>query len=258
MAKAGGMATAAKKFSDGIKPVEDVSPYLKLGAYGRNGSGKTRLGASFPNALIIDINEEGSRSAVGTGSEVRECRSFDEVVHGYWYLKAGNHDYEAVVVDTTTALHQASLRKVLGEAEDRDPTREPSTPDKRTHGRAGSLTSGLILDFRNLQMHVVFLCQERVIDDEDTDEPAFHTADLPASVRGVLLGSVGIIGRTFNREVVVRNRTTKKKSKKWIDLMLVGPHEQYDTKDRTNNLGMLVQQPTGPKLIAAWENRGDQ
>lgn len=251
----GGMAAAAQRFEDGIKPVEEVSPYLKLGVYGRNGRGKTRLGASFPNALIIDINEEGTRSAVGTGTEVRECRNFDEVAHGYWYLKAGNHSYETVVIDTVTALHQASLRKVLGEAEDRDPTREPSTPDKRTHGRAGQLTRDLVMDFRNLPMHVVYLCQERVIDDEDSDEPAFHTADLPAGARGTMTGAVGILGRIFSREMTVRNRTTKKKTTKWIDLMLVGPHEQFDTKDRTNNLGVIVQQPTGPKLIEAWENR---
>lgn len=255
MAKRSSQATASAQFAEGIKSVEETSPYLKLLAYARNGQGKTRLGASFPNALIIDVNEEGTRSASGTGAFVREVKTFDEIAHGYWYLKAGKHDYETVVIDTVTAMYSSAIRKVLGDQEDRDPTREPSMPDKRTYGRAGQLVNQLVMDFRNLPMHVVFLAQERVINDEDTDEPALHTADVAAGARGTLLGSVGIVGRLFSREVVVRNATTKKKSKKWIDLMLVGPHEQFDTKDRTNNLGVIVKQPTGPKLIAAWENR---
>lgn len=255
MAKRSSQTAASAKFAEGIKSVDETSPYLKMLAYARNGQGKTRLGASFPNALIIDINEEGTRSAVGTGSHVRECQTFDEAAHGYWYLKAGNHEYETVVLDTTTALYAAAIRKVLGDQEDRDPTREPSMPDKRTYGRAGQLVNQLVLQYRNLPMHVVFLAQERVIDDEESEEPAFHTADMPAGARGTLLGSVGIVGRLFSREVVVRNATTKKKSKRWVDLMLVGPHEQFDTKDRTFNLGTIVKQPTGPKLIEAWENR---
>jgi hypothetical protein len=247
-------AQLAERFEEGIKSVDEGSPYLNLCAYGRNGSGKTRLGATAPSPLIIDINEEGTRSAVGTGAEVREVMTFDEVAHGYWYLKAGNHSYETVVVDTVTALHQAAIRKVLGDQEDRDPTREPSQPDKRTWGRANQLMNQLVMDFRNLPMHVIFLVQERVIQDDDSDEPAFHTLDLPAGARSTLLGAVGITGRLFAREVKIKgSRRTK-----WVDFMLVGPHEQYDSKDRTGSLGMVVKQVTIPKLITAWENRTDK
>jgi hypothetical protein len=78
------------------------------------------------------------------------------------------------------------------------------------------------MDFRNLPMHVVFLAQERIIADEDEDEPNFHTVDLTAGSRGVALGCVGVIGRLYLKE-------KKGKSTKWETRMLVGPHDEYDT-----------------------------
>jgi hypothetical protein len=261
MAKKKGNKTVeagAARFAKGIKSVDEASPYLKCLVYGRNGSGKTRFAASGPNCLIIDINEEGTRSAAGwSEADVREVRTFDDVAHGYWYLKAGNHEYETVAIDTVTALQQAAIRKVLGDQEDRDPTREPSMPDKRTWGRAGQLVNQLVLDFRNLPMHVVFLAQERIIDDEDGEGNPFHTPDLPAGTRGTLMGSVGVMGRIYGREVKVKNKKGKR-STKWEDRMLVGPHEDYDTKDRTNQLGRIVRNPTMPQVIEAWETRNKE
>lgn len=257
MAKPTSQAKASADIAKRIRSVDELSPYMKALVYGRNGSGKTRLGASAPNVLIIDVNEEGTRSAVGTGAQVIECKKFDEVAHVFWYLKAGNHDYESFSLDTITALQQAAIRKVLGEQENRDPTREPSMPDRRTWGRANQLVTGLLMDFRNLPMHGIFLAQERTVSEDDSEEAAFHCPDLPNGSRMVATSITGIIGRMYSREVTVKNRKTKKSESKWVDLMLVGPHEDYDTKDRTGQLGQVVVRPTVPKLIQAWENRSE-
>ena len=108
--------------------------------------------------------------------------------------------------------------------------------------------------FRNLPMHVVCLCQERVISDEDTDEPVLHTPDLPGGSRGIAMGSVGIIGRIYSQEVKIRNKATKQVTTKWEDRLLVGPHEEYSTKDRTNALGSVVRRPTMPGIISVWNS----
>lgn len=236
-----------------IVSVDDADPWVNILAYGRNGSGKTRFAASAPDVLIVDVNEEGTRSAKGSGAKKYPVDKWGDVGDIYWYLKTGNHPYKSVALDTITAMNAMALKFCLGEAEDRDPNREVGMPDRRTYGRAGELMRTQLLAFRNLQMHVIFLAQERVIKDEDTDEPVLHTPDLPAGSRGTAMGSVSYIGRLYSQEVKVRKKGTKEVITRWEDRMLVGPHEEYDTKDRTNSLGIngIIRRPTIPLVIAA-------
>jgi hypothetical protein len=249
-------ARSIEAIEDQIVSVDQADPFVKILVYGRNGSGKTRFAASAPNCLIIDIHEEGTRSAKGTGAKKFPKKgqiTWDQIGNVYWYLKSGNHNFDSVAIDTVTAMNRLCLRMVMGEAEDRDPNREIGMPDRRAYGRAGELMREQLLAFRNLPMHVIFTAQERVISDEDGDEPALHTPDLPAGSRGIAMGSVSIIGRMFRQEVKIRNKATKEVTSRWEDRMLVGPHEEYDTKDRTNNLGSVVRRPTMADIIAANE-----
>lgn len=248
--------SALAKVARRVKSVDDIKPYVKVLAYGHNGSGKTRLCASAPKVLIIDINEEGTRSAAGsgTGAKYLEANTWKDVGDFYWYLKSGKHPYKTVALDTVTAMQNMAMSFVLGEAEERDPTRERSMPDKRSYGRAGELVKGMLLAYRNLPMHVIFTAQERTIKDEDTEEITDVTVDLPAGSRGVAMGCVGILGRMQPRQVRSVNRTTRKKTKKWVDTMVVGPHELIHTKDRTYNLAPVVVNPTMPMFIEAWQN----
>lgn len=236
--------------------VDQADAFVKVLVYGRNGSGKTRFAASSPKCLIIDIHEQGTRSAKGSGAKVfPEPESgpitWEDIGDVYWYLKEGNHPYESVAIDTITAMNRLCLAMVLGEAEDRDPNREVGLPDRRAYGRAGELMRSQLLAFRNLPMHVIFTAQERVIKDEDTDEPVLHTPDLPAGSRGIAMGSVSIIGRLYRAEVKYRKKGEKEIHTRWEDRMLVGPDDEFDTKDRTNNLGQVVRRPTVAQVIQA-------
>lgn len=239
-------AKAVEDIASRVKSVDEVNKFAKVLVYGRNKNGKTVFGSKWPKALFIDVNEEGTRSAAGSGSQVLEANTFDDVAHAYWYLKAGKHPHKTVVIDTITALHAASLRKVLGDAEDRDPTREPSTPDRRTYGRANQLVNQILLDFRNLPMHVVFLSQEKLVVDEEGEEPTLHTIQLTPGCRTTALGCVGLIGRIYLKEVKEKG----KKGTKWEARMLVGPHEEYDTGNRIELPRIIRAEPK--TIIKAW------
>lgn len=234
-----------------IVSVDDSDEYVNILIYGRNGMGKTRFAGSGPKCLICDVREEGTRSVKGTGSKKFPVNTWNDIGDIFWYLKSGNHDYESVAIDTITALNALCLKHVMGQAEDRDPSRETGLADQRTYGRAGNLMREILLEFRGLPMHVIFLAQERVIKDEDTDEPILHTPDLPAGSRGTAMGCVSFIGRIYSQQVRIRNKSTRKITEKWEDRLLIGPHEEYDTKDRTNSLGQVVRNPTMTKLIEA-------
>lgn len=248
-----------KKLVQNVRSVDEVDPYAKVLAYGVNGSGKTRLAASGPKCLIIDILEEGTRSTAGqsTGAKRIPVGTWDQIGMMYWYLKSGKHRYETVSLDTITAMQEVAMNFVLGEAEERDPTRERSMPDKRSYGRAATLMRGMIIAYRNLPMHVIFTAQERVIRDEDTGETVEITVDLPAGSRGTAMGCVGVLGRMTPRKVKVRPKDGGKRREKWVDLMQVGPSEVVRTKDRTFALGDVLQRPTMPKIIEAWNNIGE-
>lgn len=231
-------------------PGED--PYAKVCAYGRNGSGKTRLGGSAANAFLLDCGDKGDRSLKSRRDKVRvaSASNWAQVGTAYWYLHSGNHPFGVVAIDTITEMQGLAMDFVLDEAEDRDPTREKSMPDKRSYGRAGQLMRGMLLAYRNLPMHVIFLAQERIIRDEDTKEIVEITVDLPAGSRGVAMGSVGVLGRLMPKEIRVKKGGKTKRE--WVDHLYVAPDEVTKTKDRTNLLGPSLRRPTLDKIIAAW------
>lgn len=238
------MTRDIERFAAGIESVDKLRPWVNICAYADNGGGKTRFGASAPKALIIDIRELGTRSAVGSRAHKREVKSFDEINLAYWYLKSGDHPYKTVVIDTVTALHAAAMDKVMKEAEERDPGNEGARPTQPIYFRAGKLTEGMLLAFRNLDMHVVFLAQERKVKDEE-GEVLEICPDLPEGARATLTDCVGIIGYLRRRRV----------GGKWIDEMIAHDHKLYKTKDRTYELTKIIRNPTMPNIIRAWNRR---
>lgn len=233
-----------------ITSVDDFSPYAKVLVFGPNGAGKTRFAASAPRVLIVDVNEEGTRSAVGSGARKIEVHTWDEVADVYWLLKSGKTKFESVALDGITSLQNLAMSKVLGEAEVRDPRREKTSPDKRSYGRCAELMKGMLYAYRGLPMHVIFTALPRVIQDPETDEVTDITVDLPAGSRGTAMGCVSVMGYMERTQVKVRRDGRLRRA--WADRLTVGPHEVITTKDRTNLLGDTMINPKMSDVIKAW------
>lgn len=237
-----------------IVPVSQAEQFVKVLVYGVNGAGKTRFAATAPKPLIIDINEKGTDSVKDyPGVDVFHAKTWADVVYAFWFLHEGGHGYDSVVIDNLTSLQNMCMRHVLKENSDRDPNKDPTTPTQRDWGKLAELLKPRILDFRNLDMHVIFIAQERILKDKNEEGEdsvdSVHVPDMSPGSRGVAMGAVGVIGRIYQRELTT---TVKGKEKSvWEPRMLVGPHESYITKDRTGNLGRIVRNPTVPKIIAA-------
>jgi AAA domain len=237
-------ASAIEHFAAGIQSVDKLRPWVSICIYGRNGSGKTRFGASSPKCLIVDVREKGTRSAVGSRAHKREVNTFDEINLAYWYLKAGDHPYRTVVIDTVTNLYSTAMDKVKEEVEERDPGNEAARPTLPLYFRAGKLTEGMLLAFRNLDMHVVFLAQEKRVKDSG-GEIIEVCPDLPEAARAALTDCVGIIGHIRRRRV----------QGKWRDELLSGDDKLHTVKDKTNELSRITPHPTMPTIIRAWNRR---
>jgi phage nucleotide-binding protein len=225
-----------------IKPVSQIDPWIKICVYGRNGTGKTTFAASATGkTLIIDCNERGSL-AVRDKQDIDfyPLEYWDQLDWIYWYLKAGQHEYTTVAIDTVTSLATIGMKWVLGDEYSRDPSRDPQMPDKRHWGKLGEVMKTSIINFRNLPMNVVFCAQERTttLEDEDGGTVQEIHPEISPSPRSTLLAAVDIIGRLYVAE-------TEKDGKKVSERrMLVGPHPKYISKDRSGKLPRTVRNPT--------------
>lgn len=241
---------AIQDVEDRIVPVSEHATRVKVLLYGRNGQGKTRISARAPAPLIIDCNEEGTQSVRNyPGVEVFPAKRWDDFVYAYWYLRDGKHNYETVVVDTLTLAQAMCIKAVLKQQEDRDPNRPPQMPDRRTWGQVGEMMKEQILNYRNLDLHVVFVCQVRKDYNEDEEASDLFVPDLSPASRAIATASVGVMGYVYQGQVT--KGKGKKSNKQWVPKMLVGPHENFMTKDRTGLLGRTVINPSINKIIEA-------
>lgn len=233
-----------------IVSVREAEPYVKVLLYGRNGSGKTRTGGTAPKLFIIDIDEKGTKSIRNyPGVDVFHAKDWEDVTYAYWFLRSGDHDYESVMVDTITSMQNICMRRVLKEAEDRDPMKDPKAAGFKEWGKVAQMMKDQLLWFRNLPMHVIFIAQERSADNDEGEKE--KVPDLSPGSRATATACVDFIGRIYKKEVRVVNKKTKKETKAWETLMLIGSHEVYLTKDRSGVLPRIVRKPTIPGLIEA-------
>lgn len=256
------MASPPKKraiewVSSHIVPVSEAEPHIKILVYGRNGMGKTRFACTAPRPLVIDIQEKGTKSVRDyPGVDVIKVAKWSEIVWAYWFLRAGNHEYDSVVIDTITGMQNVCMVQVLKESEDRDPLKDPKTASQRDWGKLAQLMKEQLLNFRNLPMHVIYTAQERIQSNEE-EETVERVPDLSPGSRATATACVDIIGRVYKKEVRTVNKKTKKEVSRWQVRMLVGPHDDYVTKDRTGSLGRIMSEPTVPKILEAMNGQED-
>lgn len=254
------MARVSKSGGDKLaranKLVTDVSQdfeYLKVLVYGMNGKGKTWFGATAPKPLIVDCNERGTLS-VRHFKDVKKFKveTWTDIDLAYWWLHKGDHDRQSVVIDTVSSLQHLCMKFVLGDEASRDPTKDPMMPSKREYGKVAELMRTVITNFRNLDMHVVFLAQERRGFIEDDEEAPEVFPDVSPSIRTSLTAGVDIIGRVYVKDVVQRKEGEKGVKKVAVPeyRLWIGPSERYVTKDRSNaGLPRVLRDPTVTGII---------
>ena len=239
-----------------IQPVQAMELIISALFYGRSGTGKTTLAASFPGPiLLIDFNEKGWDSVSDHDNlEVLKVTSWEMVEPVYWYLKKNIGKYKTVILDQATSMQDA-CRDYLMQQEDKE------FMSQRLWGQVSGEMKTWLINFRNLTddgINVVFLAHHRAskIDEGDDDDDAIDPTigpQLMPSVSGTLQGAVKIIGNTFIRERFgVKDPETKKRPRYVEYCLRVGPHSVYATKLRTpkgNDVPVFVVNPDYDKLI---------
>lgn len=212
---------------------------VKVLLYGRASTGKTTLASTFPKPMyLLDIKENGYRAIKRKkGLETIKIKTLDELYTIYWHLKDNDDGIKTVVIDTVSALQDLALQDLREKDKskakiDPDKMGQYGTMTKRDWGEISSTLKRVIMDFRDLDMNVVFIAHERVFNVEEEDEtdriePSVGPRLMP-SVASTLTAAVDIIGNTY-----IREKVTEGKPSKMQYCLRVGPHSYYITKIRT-------------------------
>ena len=195
------------EFEEGIVDITMESENkIKALVYGPNGTGKNTFSSTFPGPiLVLDINERGTRVMASDDGKCkkRSVDTFEMFVQAYWYLRSGKHQFQTVVIDNVTTLQEVAMRYIMNKEADFELSKDMDMPTRRDWGGLSQILKRWLIDFRNLNMNVIFICQEKRDKEEDleSDDASVYPQVTP-SVRAILGAAVDVIGRTYVSESV--------------------------------------------------------
>ena len=217
--------------------------------YGRSGTGKTTFASSFPQPILfLDVKDEGLASVSPTGEfEYLPVENWDDFEEVFWYLKEeAPKRYKTVVIDTVSQLQEQAMAAATTKRAKKSAVIRPKgdwgTMTRRDWGDVAGLMKTWLVNFRDLDMNVVFIAQDRTFNVDEEGDSVDHVLTpevgprLMPSVASVLNAAVSIIGNTFIRirTVKVKNKKTGKteKREKPEYCLRIGPNPVYTTKVR--------------------------
>ena len=243
--------------------------------YGRAGTGKTTLTGTFPGkTLLIDMNDRGDDSVSDNAKniDVVDVTSTDELDDIYWLIAPGGKwegKYDNVAIDTVTQLQQIIVSEVVGSKAAKKGKRagDWGSMTKQDWGAVAGEMKDIITNFRDLEMNVIFLAQDRAVNTGEEDEDSGLDPEigprLSPSVNKHLCAAVHVIGNTFIRTRIIKKEVAGKKKpveKEKIEYCLrVGPNSVYTTKVRKARgivLPELIVDPTYEEIMEIIE--GDE
>ena len=236
-------AAKGKGVAGRIKPV-GLSGGVKLLAYGRGKTGKTRLASTFPKKVLIIGTEDGTRSVSNVKGvdfvQLERSSELDECVE---LLEEGK--YASACLDHAGGLQDLIIKEHLGMEEI---PKAKFGSDARSWGLVKSADWGpinaqvkkrihtLLSLAKSHNLNIVIIAHERTFNSDSESDLIFPTvgAALTPGVVGWLNGTVEYICQTFIREetkqVKVTAKTTRQQPTGKAEYCLrIGPHPVFMT-----------------------------
>lgn len=213
--------------------------------YGKPGTGKTTLAASFPDPILLfDFNERGTDSIsddVKSGRvTVKHIGDWVEFLDALDEAVDNARDYETLVIDTVTALQGMAVNYVAGgKKKGKRRVGDWGSMTKRDWGDVSAEMKTVIDEVRDLPLNTVFLAHDRVFglsDEDDTAgaiEPDVGPRLSPATAKH-LEAAVSVIGNTYlGSRWESYKEGGKTREREIVEYRLrLGPNSVYTTKIR--------------------------
>ncbi len=129
----------------------------KILVYGMAGAGKTTLAKTAPGKVLVISAEAGLLSIRDANNvEAIEVKEASEVMELHNALKSGALQYDTVCLDSVSEISEILL--TWEKSRSKDP--------RMAYGNVQESVTNLMRAFRDLNMHVLFLCKEDVVNDD--------------------------------------------------------------------------------------------
>lgn len=211
----------------------------KIMIYGESGTGKTRFASTFPNVLFADT-DLGMSSVTEQVSRV-EIAQFEQLKALYAYLKAGDHEYETLVIDTLNEMQRLAMRATI----ENFPMIRRSYEDLPSMSDYGKMLHDFIeltLDFIKLPMRVVLLAQ---VNSRQFDTDVLMPQLVGKNSAREIARKMDVIGYIFKSEKEDANH------KKFAEISFDAT--EFVTKDRSYRLPASLPEPTFSRMAAFWK-----
>lgn len=254
-----------------VMKADDVkSDYLRALIHGRQGAGKTTFASTIAGAgktLFVDfVGEKGIRSfqnaPYAKNIDVVRPTSITMLDDLFWELDGGNHDYNAVVLDSLTAIQKMTMRYLLKHDETavREIKQGTAPADIRTWGQALEIMQdtatfwfGLADGDREKPMHVIMTAQTKITEDETTGATT-HTPDVQKGALSITLAApdyVMFADVEDNPDAIVDDEDVEAVK----HIVRFGAHPEYRTKARLpqnlrGRIPSVLGRKTSPDLVA--------
>jgi len=130
------------------------------------------------------------------------------------------------------------MRAIMQELVSRRPDRDPDVPDQREWGKSGEHMRNIVRAFRDLPCNTIMTAL--AVTDKDTYNRTNYNPDLPGKLKGHIPGFMDIVGYLYT---VQENDVLERR-------MQVAKTQTVVAKDRTNCLGLVLENPTIPIMWA--------
>lgn len=142
-----------------IKKFSPKTHKIKAVIYGGSGSGKTSFGGTAPKPIFASA-EGGLLSIAHLNPDYVEIKSLEDLAGLLSFLKSQPHEYETIVIDSITEISEIIKRGI-----EKKSGRAMQIQD---FGTLSKKIREILAGFRDLNMHVLFIAQEKYDKDGDT------------------------------------------------------------------------------------------
>lgn len=141
-----------------IKKFRPASHKVKALVYGPSGAGKTVFAGTAPKILFA-CAERGLLSIASQEPDYVEINTYNDLQALLDYLKKPGHPYETVVVDSISEINEIIKRGIE--------LRRNALMRLDDWGELANKIRKVLNGFVELPMHVIFIAQEKALQDED-------------------------------------------------------------------------------------------
>jgi hypothetical protein len=221
-----------------ILTAENQTNCIKMLVYGASGVGKTVFGASAPSPIFLNA-EGGMLSVADRNIDRINIETFQDLRDAFDFLKAGQHKYQTVIIDSLTEIQKKSMDGILAKSGNE----KPLIGDWGTNIEEVRKISRY---FRDLQMNVILIALEQIEKDEISGQtmraPALQGKSLPQEVMGFydIVGHMSVqeknLGMDGGPAVIGKPQQTV-----LVRSIRVQPSQSVYAKDRSSKLGASVE-----------------